>query len=388
MKSIDEYTKEEISRIVAEAETECCLASNTIYYDIILFNKLFGKNYDRCCYVVFNEEKIKIETNESHAKENLYAQGVYGPVEFSKTPCEILHVASDKNKQQYITIESLWRTFGDRLYRFAYSNYVAVFGTTVASFKEYRFGDEKVAFIDTILTSDDDETVLRHFNGIERVYGKEKTWCVAIDAGNYISTRVNRLPDYDIDVKKNYNDDIPVDRVKEIIESDKPGLILFYGAPGGGKTSFIKYLMQECDANFIFADPSVISSCSSSKLIDFLDNNKKSVIVLEDCEKLLVSRDTEGNGKIGTILNLTDGIIGDLMGIKFICTFNCPLSKLDDALLRKGRLSLKYEFKELSFEKAKAICPTAEGPMLLSDIFNQEKNDFSTENKKTIGFEL
>lgn len=370
---------ETITKIVSEVEVECCLASNTLYYDIVLFNRLFGRNYDRCCYVVFGDDEMKVEHKEKVPIEYHYKTA-------GKTS-RGMFVAEDKDKQQYITVESMKKVFGKNLYRFAYSNYITVFETTVVTFKEYKIGDEKTVFIDTILTCDDDETILSHFEGIENAGDDEKTWSVAIDAGNYIATRMNKLPDYNIDVEANYNDDIPVKEVKEILESENPGLILFYGAPGGGKTSFIKYLMKECDANFIFADSSVINSSSSSRLIDFLDSNKNSVIVLEDCEKLLVSRDTEGNGKIGTLLNLTDGLIGDLMGIKFICTFNCALSKLDDALLRKGRLSLKYEFKELSYEKAKAICPSATGPMLLSDIFNQEKNDFSIENKKKIGFE-
>lgn len=380
MNNAEEINNKPISKIISEVETECCLASNTLYYDIVLFNRLFGRNYDRCCYVVFGDDEMKVEHNGKSASEYHFNNG--------GKPHHGMFIVDDRDKQQYITIGSMKKVFGKNLYRFAYSNYITVFETTVVTFKEYKIGDEKTVFIDTILTCDDDETILSHFEGIEKAGDDGKTWSVAIDAGNYIATRMNKLPDYDIDVESNYNDDIPVKEVKEILESDSPGLILFYGPPGGGKTSFIKYLMKECDANFIFADSSVINSSSSSRLIDFLDSNKNSVIVLEDCEKLLVSRDTEGNGKIGTLLNLTDGLIGDLMGIKFICTFNCALSKLDDALLRKGRLSLKYEFKELAYKKAKALCPSAMGPMLLSDIFNQEKNDFSIENKKKIGFDI
>lgn len=381
MKKISEYTKDELSKIVSEVEIQCCLASCTLYYDIVLFNKLFEHNYDRCCYVLFEEDEDEVKPSNRKT------------IEYS-VPCldndekrlQRIAVADDKDKTQYITLGSLRRTFGDKLYRFSYTNYVAIFGTTVASFKEFSVGDERVAFVDTILTCDDDNTILENFKGIEKAGDEEKTWSVAIDTGGYIATRTNKLPDYDIDIEKNYNDDIPVNEVKEILESDEAGLILFYGPPGGGKTSFIKYLMKEVEAKFIFADPSIINSCSSSKLIDYLDDHKQSVFVLEDCEKLLASRDTEGNNTIGTMLNLTDGIIGDLMGIKFICTFNCSLSKLDEALLRKGRLSLKYEFGELSYEKAKALNPEADGPMLLADIFNTKRNDFSEIKKKQIGF--
>ena len=70
---------------------------------------------------------------------------------------------------------------------------------------------------------------------------------------------------------------------------------------------------------------------------------------MEDCEKALMNRDI-GNPIIDTILNLTDGIIGETFKLKFLCTINCPESKIDKALLRKGRLSLKYQFKELSID--------------------------------------
>jgi len=54
-------------------------------------------------------------------------------------------------------------------------------------------------------------------------------------------------------------------------------------------------------------------------------------------------------------------------------------------VLRKGRLKIKYDFKPLCLEKAKAIYPEATGPMPLCDIYNQEDNGVEAA-KKRIGF--
>lgn len=191
---------------------------------------------------------------------------------------------------------------------------------------------------------------------------------------------------YKTDIKKNYNDDLPYDRICQIIEDESQAdLILFYGEPGTGKSSLIKHLILEYpDTQFIFLDACVLASVQPAKFVNFLTENENTVLILEDCEKILASRENADNSIMSTILNITDGVISDILGIKLICTFNTSLSKIDKAILRKGRLSLKYEFKKLSAEKAKALGYNNEGT--LADIFNEEENDFSKQNTRKIGF--
>ena len=38
------------------------------------------------------------------------------------------------------------------------------------------------------------------------------------------------------------------------------------------------------------------------------------------------------------LLNISDGLLADFLHVQVICTFNHPLSMVDSALLRKGRL--------------------------------------------------
>ena len=117
----------------------------------------------------------------------------------------------------------------------------------------------------------------------------------------------------------------------------------------------------------------------------FLEN-QNTIFILEDREKVLMNREHYVNSVMPILLNLTDGIIGDVLGIKLICTFNTSLNNIDKALTRKGRLSLKYEFKKLPLEKCKQINPNADKDMVLADLYNDEENDYSKNAARKIGF--
>ena len=95
-----------------------------------------------------------------------------------------------------------------------------------------------------------------------------------------------------------------------------------------------------------------------------------------------------------TILNYSDGIIGDLIQCKFIFTFNTHLSKIDKALLRKGRMKLNHEFQKLKGEDLKKLLKKLgksisqediENGLTLAEIYNLDEEDYSNKERK-IGF--
>jgi ATP-dependent 26S proteasome regulatory subunit len=251
--------------------------------------------------------------------------------------------------------------------------------------------ERKIEGIDVATNRDDVETIGKLIESslvIKESLNDENSYKIAYKGQYSIETTVCKFNDWETNLKKNYNDDLPYDAMNDVIRSDKAGLIMFYGIPGTGKTSLVKTLINDNrDTDFIFVDTSVCESISDGLFLDFLQEHKNSVIVFEDCEKLLFSRDEMVNESIGTILNLTDGIIAESMKIKFICTFNCDLAKVDKALLRKGRLSIGYEFKKLSLEKTKAIYPDAKEEMTLADAHNASVNNgYEEKKRKAIGF--
>lgn len=156
------------------------------------------------------------------------------------------------------------------------------------------------------------------------------------------------------DLGTNYNEDLPEEVIRESLSSDESGIIILHGAPGCGKTSYIRNLIYSIDKKFIFLDSSCFQSITDASFIDLLVSHRNSVFVLEDCETLLRDR-AAGNTQLSALLNLSDGILGDSLSLKFLCTFNSDLSNIDPAILRKGRLKIKYEFGKLKADRVQKL---------------------------------
>jgi GTPase SAR1 family protein len=209
----------------------------------------------------------------------------------------------------------------------------------------------------------------------------------------------NEIPDkYIISIEDNYNDDF-VEENKLIINSLKEGgtsLCLFHGDPGCGKTHYIRYLIAElCKENkkVIYFPNEHIHFLSDPSFLHFFKDHKKSIIVIEDAEEILTSRELSlSNRGISNLLNLTDGLMGDFLELKFVCTFNTAIDKIDKALLRKGRITTNYRFKKLNVDKSNKLLEKlgkvhiTKEEMTLAEIYNLEQKDNSEKKERKIGF--
>jgi len=194
-------------------------------------------------------------------------------------------------------------------------------------------------------------------------------------------------------ITTNYNDDLPHDDILVKLNANESGMFLFYGQPGTGKSSYIEYVINQLNKTVIFLSPKNASALDDPNFTEILVNNPNAIIIVEDAELLLKSRDHDINANgISTLLSITDGLLGSL-GIQVIATFNTQLAMIDKALLRKGRCKVIYEFKPLSINKTNVllhqlgfITSPQDKSLCLSDIYYYNENDPENISKTTIGF--
>jgi ATPase family associated with various cellular activities (AAA) len=202
---------------------------------------------------------------------------------------------------------------------------------------------------------------------------------------------------FNVDIGTHYNDDFQDIHnliIKSLTTKDKNGLVLLHGKFGSGKTYYLRHLITNVNRKFIYFPLNMIEELSSPEFLPFISHQPDSVLILEDCESLLVHRENGFNNAsaLSNLLNLGDGLLADALSVNVICTFNSGLKKIDDAILRKGRLLARYEFKELEISKARSLAQKIgkkvriEHPMTVSDIYNLDEKSFENTPSKSVGF--
>jgi SpoVK/Ycf46/Vps4 family AAA+-type ATPase len=124
---------------------------------------------------------------------------------------------------------------------------------------------------------------------------------------------------------------------------------------------------------------------SKPDFLTFLLTHSNSILIIEDAENIIRDRNEitlDASQAVANLLNLSDGLLGDAMHMQIIATFNCNLSIIDKALLRKGRLIANYQFGKVDVNNAKILSEKLgfgkehiSTSMTLAEVYNQQKDD-------------
>lgn len=154
-----------------------------------------------------------------------------------------------------------------------------------------------------------------------------------------------------------YEDDFKeVDEIirKRLNKNNDKGVVLLHGLPGTGKTTYLRYLIGKIKKRVLFLSPNIAENLMNPDLIQLLIDNPNSVLIIEDAENVIMDRRSNNSSSVSNLLNISDGLLSDILNTQLICTFNSSLTLIDSALTRKGRLIAKYEFGKLGVKKRNA----------------------------------
>lgn len=274
----------------------------------------------------------------------------------------------------------------DDVFYFLYEDLLVNFDTQ-GSIVRFLFRQTAIDKVENIITQ------IKQFKKRKEKYKPEINLLVNTRTG--FAKQTLQITKPKLDIEDNYNDDfkdVHQTIISKLSKKNSKGLVLLHGKPGTGKTSYIRYLIASLKKEIFFLPPNMAEGITDPSLISILIENPNSIFVIEDAENIITDRDTKASSAVSALLNISDGLLSDCLNIQIICSFNIDISKVDNALMRKGRLIAKYEFKELETAKAQQLSNKLNfntkiyKPMTLTEIYNQNDMDFTQKKRQPIGF--
>ena len=182
------------------------------------------------------------------------------------------------------------------------------------------------------------------------------------------------------------------EHVKACLASKEPcgRLVLFQGAPGTGKSYMIRSLVSKVDSTFIIVGSNMIADLSGPAVLptllstsDSSPDGKPITFILEDADVALADRKSAGMNHLSGLLNLGDGLLGDMMDVRIVATTNAGRLDLDKAIIRPGRMCQHITFDALSIHESNALYAKLVGapdtqinkPLTLAEIYRLARRD-------------
>jgi tRNA uridine 5-carbamoylmethylation protein Kti12 len=247
--------------------------------------------------------------------------------------------------------------------------------------------NEQSVFLDEV------DTMVSQFKEKQRRQPREMNLIIRTSAGFELKSMEIKKTKLDLDLF--YEDDFrETDELirKRLGQKKDKGIVLLHGLPGTGKTTYLRHLIGRIKKKILFISPAVASGLLNPDFVNLLIENQDSVLIIEDAENIIMDRKLDADSAVSNLLNISDGLLADCLNVQMICTFNSPLTMIDSALLRKGRLIARYEFGKLSVEKSQRLSDhlgfktTITRPMAIADIAGQHEKTQKQPTIEVIGF--
>ena len=181
------------------------------------------------------------------------------------------------------------------------------------------------------------------------------------------------------------------------------GITILDGPPGTGKSTLIAELMRRLYQTHVFYVLPVAQqgSLSQPSMVEFWQEqnsshpNEVKVIIMEDAEKILLQRRSDNNESVSALLNIADGLMGQMLRVHVLCTLNQGMEYLDPAILRPGRLRSYRYVGPLSRANAEKLAAKHQLPFVadqarehytLAEVFHGKV--YKQKARKTMGFHV
>ena len=214
-------------------------------------------------------------------------------------------------------------------------------------------------------------------------------------------------------VPENYNAKT-MESYKHVLECLKTNapcgrFIMLSGPPGTGKSFLIRAITTSVDALFVLVPASLGNQLTGPTILPLLSNYKSDdmpiVLIIEDADTCITQESRTSNpGGLSDILNLGDGLFGQLADIRVLVTSNANKMELDPAIVRPGRMCQHLNIGYLTVEEAwqayhrltgkdapDGMWTTRSSKITLAEVYRRARSDGWTPDapiQKPIGFNM
>ena len=171
---------------------------------------------------------------------------------------------------------------------------------------------------------------------------------------NWITIKIADIPTVIPELYPSIN----VGKLAEAFKKTVDPILLLYGVPGVGKTTFLKFLLSTGHYKNV-AYVKDISIMHKGEFWSHVASAKHDMLIFDDLDFALAPRKEGDKGFVSNLLSYSDGIFSSKT--KVVITTNQPIERIDGALVRPGRCFDFLTLEPLSFAEGQEVWTTVLG---------------------------